>query len=237
MKTLTTLLLLFLTTSYALAEDASSTKTLKEYDIEIIIFEDAHARYLTSESWKQIIQTENLQAAEVETTEITEITEQLDDLSIEKIKTIRFQNIKPEILNKQYKRINVSSEYNVLFYGAWRQAGLAKSKAFEVNINELKNIHSNKSDNTLSGTFRLVLSRFLHIYNQLDYQRAVAHTNLEFGITGDDLYQFNVFPINSHRRMRSKKLHYIDHPLVGMLIQINPVEKTIEVKDQNPAAS
>ena len=35
-----------------------------------------------------------------------------------------------------------------------------------------------------------------------------------------------------HRRMRSKELHYIDHPLVGLLIQINPTEKTEAVKAQ-----
>ena len=50
----------------------------------------------------------------------------------------------------------------------------------------------------------------------------------------DNLNQFNIHPINSHRRMRSKELHYIDHPLVGILIQINPVEKTKETKDQEP---
>lgn len=33
------------------------------------------------------------------------------------------------------------------------------------------------------------------------------------------------YPIVSHRRMRSKELHYIDHPLVGILVQINPVKK------------
>jgi hypothetical protein len=35
----------------------------------------------------------------------------------------------------------------------------------------------------------------------------------------------NIFHMKNHRRMRSKELHYIDHPLVGMLIQINPVVK------------
>ena len=33
------------------------------------------------------------------------------------------------------------------------------------------------------------------------------------------------YPIKNHRRMRSKVLHYIDHPLVGILVQINPVKK------------
>ena len=36
----------------------------------------------------------------------------------------------------------------------------------------------------------------------------------------------NSYTLQSHRRMRSKELHYIDHPLVGILIQINPVEPT-----------
>ncbi len=175
------------------------------------------------------------------------------NLSIEEISIDRFQPIKPEILNKQYKRINVSSEYNVLFYSAWRQAGLDKNNAFEINITELENAHISKSENTLSGTFKLVLSRYLHIYNQLDYQRVVAAVAqgsavmsmdgrpwLHYGAKSqeggaiNELNQLNIYPLNSHRRMRSKELHYIDHPLVGMLIQINPVEKTIKTKDQDP---
>lgn len=35
------------------------------------------------------------------------------------------------------------------------------------------------------------------------------------------LYGFN---IKAHRRMRSGELHHLDHPLLGILIQVNPVE-------------
>jgi hypothetical protein len=278
MKTLFTLLLLFLTTGYTLAEVVSSEENLKHYDVEIIIFEDAHARYLTSEKWQENIITEALSTAETEINEVTKESNNLisdnfspnnqtqENLAIEEISTDRFQSITPDILNKQYKRIKASSQYNVLFYGAWRQAGLDKKNAFEINIGELENTHTSKSDNTLTGTFRLVLRRFLHIHNQLDYQRVVAAVaqgsavmSRKDGISQgamdggaiyepkngeitpgagseihDNLNQFNIHPINSHRRMRSKELHYIDHPLVGILIQINPVEKTKETKDQEP---
>ena len=35
----------------------------------------------------------------------------------------------------------------------------------------------------------------------------------------------NIYRMENHRRMRSKVLHYIDHPLVGILVQINTVIK------------
>ena len=229
MKLSGSLFLLILTLSYAHAEDnhaedVASPKDLKEYDVEIIIFEDAHARYLKSETWKQKTKTEGQQSATAKT---------------HKISTTGFKSIKPAILKKQYKRINGSSEYKILFYGAWRQAGLDKSKAFEININDLKNSHRVRSKNTLTGTFKLVLARYLHIYNQLNYQRKITVTaepeiiatdsetsEKQTELLNNDMTPSNgLYPLNSHRRMRSKKLHYIDHPLVGMLIQINPVEK------------
>ena len=224
MKILTTIFLLFLIVSHAHADDKTAAKELKEYDVEIIIFEDAHARYLKSETWKQKTKTGEQQSA------------------ITKTNKTGFKSIKPAILKNQYNRINRSSEYNVLFYGAWRQAGLDKSKAFEININKLKSRHTDKSENTLTGTFKLVLARYLHIYNKLNYQRKIAAdseiTNTDPAADEEQTEVFSnalipnngLYPLNSHRRMRSKELHYIDHPLVGILIQINPVEKVKETK-------
>ncbi len=229
MKLSGSLFLLFLTLGYAHADDITATKDLKEYDVEIIIFEDKHARYLKSEDWNQ-------------NTKETNFAGNLGKLSKDGITASSFKSIKPVILKKQYKRINASSEYNVLFYGAWRQAGLEKNKAFKINIKQLKSIHTDKSKNTLSGTFKLVLARYLHIYNQLNYQRKVTVTEdskitaTDSATSEDQTGALNkvmaphngLYSLNSHRRMRSKELHYIDHPLVGMLIQINPVEKKKE---------
>ena len=227
MKRLTTIFLLFLIVSQTHADDITAAKDLKEYDVEIIIFEDAHARYIRSETWKQKTKTTEQQSAITETN---------------KINATGFKSIKPAILKKQYNRINASSEYNVLFYGAWRQTGLDKSKAFEININKLKSRHTDNSENTLTGTFKLVLARYLHIYNKLNYQRKIAAdseiTNTDPAADEEQTEVFSnalipnngLYPLNSHRRMRSKELHYIDHPLVGILIQINPVEKVKETK-------
>lgn len=228
MKTLTTIFLLLLTISQAHADTKNNPeKNLKEYDIEIIVFEDAHARYINSEIWHKNIHDGSEPLTESKATVV--IAKNLKKPGLSKAERMLYKTIKPVILNKEYRRINNSSEYNVLLYSAWRQTGLEKSKAFEININELNNNHKSKSENSITGHFKVVLSRYLHFYSQLDYQRQGDQTveNLTPDVNKADILTVgnNIYPMKNHRRMRSKELHYIDHPLIGILIQINPVKK------------
>ena len=239
MKIIPVILLLLLSINIAQAEEGIIPKLI-EYDIEIIIFEDPHARYINSEYWHEnpdLISP--LSATEIETAKS----------NTDEIKRNNFKTIKPVILGQEYKRINNSSEFNVLFYGAWRQAGLNENDAFEIKIEDLENTHKTKSDNSITGKLKLVLSRYLHIYGDLDYQRPIDTNSID-NESNDDTSGINTppvttgqnqgiivktennYPINIHRRMRSKELHYIDHPLVGMLIQINPVKPPVENTDK-----
>ena len=34
-----------------------------------------------------------------------------------------------------------------------------------------------------------------------------------------------VIPMKQSRRMRSKELHYIDHPMLGILVRVTPIEE------------
>jgi hypothetical protein len=134
-----------------------------------------------------------------------------------------YRNLETRIRD-HYPTANISvpsfRNYNVLFYGGWRQTGLSKRSAFTISLDQLKNRHNTKSGNTISGDLKLVLARYLHLYGDLDYQRS------DFMGSRTDYYQdSNRFPITFHSRMRSKELHFVDHPLVGILIQINPVKK------------
>jgi len=222
MKNLSTIFLLpifllLISINIAHAEEDVTPKLL-EYDVEVIIFEDAHARYINSEDWNTDSESGIAASDTIETPQIPN-----------KVNDKPFENIKPKILTQEHRRINNSSEYNVLFYGSWRQPGLDSKKAFEINLDELKNNHRKKSENTITGNFELVLARYLHIYGDLEYQLNSADTSDATASGEEPAIENKTFPIKIHRRMRSKELHYIDHPLVGMLIQINPV-KTSEEK-------
>ena len=227
MKTFPIIFLLLICTSIAYAEEGIIKKPL-EYDVEIIIFEDANARYINSEDWPQeAIVTEA--ASETDKPSVNR-----NKLSTNDIGETSYKDVKPEILKTEYKRINYSKEYNVLFYGSWRQTGLDDKKAFEIDIEELKNTHKKSSKNTITGNFKLVLARYLHIYSEMEYQRNLANASVEKAITSSESTIENItlknenYPMKIHRRMRSKELHYIDHPLVGVLIQINPVKVSEE---------
>ncbi|MCG6938052.1 MAG: peptidoglycan binding protein CsiV [Gammaproteobacteria bacterium] len=232
MKILATLLLIFITVGQPYAETKdSAAEDLKDYDIEIIIFEDAHARYIDSEIWPQTV------------ADGTEALENLNQVKPGKADKKSFKNIKPVILSNEYKRINNSSEYNILFYGGWRQPGLEKDNAFDIDISELNNVHKNRSGNSITGHFKVVLARYLHFYSELEYHRkadqqhndiastdrpsAIGTENIATDVNKTDSLtgNYDIYPMINHSRMRSNELHYIDHPLVGMLVQINKVEK------------
>jgi len=235
-RKLTVAFILLLNINNSLAETSDTQKPLKEYDVEIIIFEDAHARYLNSESWNTNTSDEEY------LTDGNTLTKNISKQKKPKSKTeTNYKNIEPAILGKEYKRINNSSEFNVIQYSAWRQTGLKDTDAFEININQLDNSHKSRSKNTISGTVKVVLARYLHFYGELEYVRLnkpdekngdLADNEAEAtaeGLSVDENQNIELTPVNSftlqsHRRMRSKELHYIDHPMVGILIQINPVE-------------
>jgi len=124
MKILLTMLLT-LSTGLTLAADTIPSNSVKEYDVEIIIFEDTHARYLSSQTWGPV-------------SPIVTLNDTIKTKNNSKnANSVDFKSIKPSILTTKYKKINASAKYNVLFYGAWRQAGLDKNKAFKINIDAL----------------------------------------------------------------------------------------------------
>lgn len=71
----------------------------------------------------------------------------------------------------------------------------------------------------LKGLFYLHVSRYLH--SKIDLQFLPNQTD---SVT--DLISFQ-----ESRRMRSKEIHYIDHPLVGAIIRILPVAHPLKPKE------
>ena len=66
---------------------------------------------------------------------------------------------------------------------------------------------------TINGTVKVALGRYLHLYTDLVYTDAR---------TGRSTLQ------QDHRRMRSKRSHYIDNPAFGIIAHITPVEEEKE---------
>lgn len=93
----------------------------------------------------------------------------------------------------------------------WRQPVLERGKARPVWIQGGPQQYraDGRAMPEISGTLLLTRSRFLHVWTDLMY--------LEPGSQGVP------FHMKDHRRMRSGEIHYIDHPMFGMIILCTPI--------------
>ena len=147
-------------------------------------------------------------------------------------------------LADQASALTESGKFRVLEHVIWLQPGLTKRHSIAVRIQagldyssefgehepvelipEDQDLQQKHPINELDGTVRVVLGRYLHVFTDLVYRRPVdRNTNTESVISdkpGHDRVLVD-FPLKIHRKMRSKELHYIDHPLFGILVEIRP---------------
>ncbi|MFK7794272.1 MAG: CsiV family protein [Gammaproteobacteria bacterium] len=149
------------------------------------------------------------------------------------------------ILNNVAEKLKRSSNYRILKHIAWRQPVVEKKYSQAITIKagrdftgqypehayrqvEFSDTVSNRSRSSkvleLDGTINIVITRYIHLYTDLVYR---LPRTIPTGI-GDALNRGQALvdhSIQSHRRMRSRELHYIDHPLVGILIEATPIEE------------
>ena len=123
---------------------------------------------------------------------------------------------------------------------AWRQPGYTRSEARKVYIHtDLPNRFRDTDglgislNHVIEGTLRLSRARYLHLEANLLHHRQVPL---------DTPTEGTMFRLQDSRRMRSKEVHYIDHPLVGLLVLVTPyepLEEELEAEEvsQNPDSS
>lgn len=80
-----------------------------------------------------------------------------------------------------------------------------------------------KNDRIPSQTLSDRIGERLSRSTNLLIEGATITTDVAENMVTDKNTSKGVVALAQHRRMRSKELHYIDHPLMGMLIYINPI--------------
>jgi hypothetical protein len=95
-----------------------------------------------------------------------------------------------------WQELRISGQYRPLRHIAWRQVGTSESRAPLVQIGD-------GPQSSVYGTVRMVRSRFLHLHLDLLVE------------DGEGQYR-----IRERRKMSPNELHYIDHPLVGILARV-----------------
>ncbi len=157
-------------------------------------------------------------------------------------------------LDNKAAALQRSSSYRVLFHKAWQQQLWQKRRSPSILVSggETHGSHSQ-----LEGTVKLSVSRYLHLSTNLWMSEFGGPETATGGIllptptkqedepldlaTGSagiaplraesPAYAARVATLQQERRMRSGELHYLDHPLFGVLIQVRKVDETEEAAD------
>lgn len=91
----------------------------------------------------------------------------------------------------------------------------------------------------VDGTLRLYRARYLHLEADLLYHRPAARSRAR-AVSGDDGAEPDIpdrFVLRQSRRMRSNELHYVDHPLFGIVAQVTPYDPPPPPAAEPPAGS
>lgn len=106
-------------------------------------------------------------------------------------------------------------QYRVLAYLRWVQTVDAKSIAKPMRV-------MSATPGELEGTIRFFMSRHLHLDVNLALRETVAASGSEPTAT--------VYQMNEQRKIKTQETHYFDHPRLGVLVRVMPVEKDKDKK-------
>jgi hypothetical protein len=115
-------------------------------------------------------------------------------------------------LSEHFMRLRNSRNYRPLLHLAWRQPMAEPTQAQPLYLD-----FTSRKGEKVSGTLKVGLKRYLHLETDLLLQRPVSAGARSGGVAsfGPGM---QVYRTQANRRMRSEELHYLDHPVLGLLV-------------------
>ena len=216
------LLWLMASASISFAQTDSDTRENHErmYQVEMIIFSRPEAS--SQEQWPTNIKLS--------------YPENAADLSSESSvpEGVTFVPANERLLNAQATTLARSGSYTLLYHQAWRQMIYGNKRNFLISGGKVYNGH-----HELEGSISLSVAQYLKVQTNLWLiQFAPAGTPVNetwpelpespVGAEGaadkQDYVTRRIVKLSQQRTMRSNEVHYIDHPLLGIIIKIVPYD-------------
>lgn len=215
------------------ADGLNSPESPQIYQVEIIIFQQAAPDDIKNHKLDQFFNKK----ADIGFTDLLAHPNPRDFMN----RQTDFFALSSDYFNLKAEEKKLKNKYPIILHAAWLQ-NFTQSKDHTVYLDSqairqalMQSNQQNASSDTkptgkatldnhlsISGNISITLNRYFNIRSQLNIN--------------DDLDAKKYDYFESSRRMRSKFLHYLDHPSIGMLIIINPIKETIyaDILDQLP---
>jgi hypothetical protein len=130
-------------------------------------------------------------------------------------------------LTKEVEKMTNERGYDVLAHFGWRQPANTSQQAKPILIDSQLQQRRQGVSNLL-GTLKIYQGRYAHIDIDLELERRIpGPTKQAFAqhqqLSTEWLAESWRFHIKESRRIKSGQLHYIDHPIFGILVKIDTV--------------
>ena len=167
------------------------------YHVELIVFEQLDTR--TDEQWP-----------EMSLNKAVKLTPRTSSNVI--------QPAANESLLNHSSRLNRSSRYRVHYHQAWQQPIMKKNRAQSVGVNS--------DNNMIEGSIRLYKSTYLHAAVDLWLNENTSPVTNWSDVSpdGDSINLPRNPNLKESRRIRSNKLYLFDHPKLGAVLKLTPIE-------------
>ena len=220
---------------------------VKYYDVEILLFENLKQNPRNTETWPTSVAFEAPEKSLfIGSPYPGPIPENYNPrFTFKPIKKTTYQ------LQEEAKKLIEHDDFRILYHRSWRQPGMKKDNAVSVKIErdiprleyapdpekilEPEVLEFNRiihqrlpKSNTVKGIVTISLSRYLHIMTDIQYTRHIVDNKVEnsLGLADPSFIDIKpqVYQLKQTRKMRSKELHYLDNPRLGLLVYITPVK-------------
>lgn len=176
------------------------------YTVEIIVFDTLWNEGLHAEQWPADPGEPSLEGAV-----------ELTFPSGGGVRAFRLVDRADLSLNKAWNALRRSERYRPFLHAGWRLPGLRRNAARPAHLGARLAGASGRNGNDLPvvrGTVKVSVARYLHVELDLLYRR--SGDDAAAAPQGTPVW----FRLESERRIRSRELHYFDHPLFGVLMRI-----------------
>ena len=223
----------------------SHAEEIRYYDVEVVLFENLDTASRQGENWPTSVELE------VPETSIEIGKPYPGPIPKEYDPKLTFKALSPKDyqLQEQATKIEESDSRRVLLHTGWRQPGMASENALTVYFKRqvpgvtpvsrapsavpvepsTPSRYVEAEAGELEGMIKVILSRYLHVDADIVFRPQIAEEPRDFFALnpGESSVQPVVYRLQqTRRRMRSRELHYLDNPVLGMLILITPYEAT-----------
>ncbi len=146
------------------------------------------------------------------------------------------------LFTAERKRIAKYDGFRVLFHGGWTQPVTSKRNARPVHIKAGQILDNGQYE--LEGYITIDKGRFLHFRPNLFHSRQLTRQERNILLSFEqqnnsadenagtspasafEVPDFLTIQMDQGRRMRSKEVHYLDHPLMGILVLMLPLKQS-----------